>query len=180
MTIIDSEGASGRGCPRHAVAALDGITGAHVDWPDSTGLNQWERKALELAEERSQLRLVRRLGPEPPTIRETSEAGYCQGRLTPKRPGGGSRTTSMPHSSAASCAPTARRVGDGDVEALVLMLGLADEIDAAIGEAVKGLRNLRLLLGRDRLPARHHPPGRAAALGATVSTGLRYADKRGR
>jgi hypothetical protein len=27
----------------------------HVDWPDSKGLNQWERTALELAEERSQL-----------------------------------------------------------------------------------------------------------------------------
>ncbi len=34
----------------------------------------------------------------------------------------------------------ARRVGDGDVEALALMLGLADEIDAAMAEAVKGLR----------------------------------------
>ena len=33
-----------------------------------------------------------------------------------------------------------RRVGDGDVEALVLMVGLAYETDAAIGEAVKGLR----------------------------------------
>ncbi len=33
-----------------------------------------------------------------------------------------------------------RRVGDGDVEALALMVGLADEIDGAIGEAVKGLR----------------------------------------
>ena len=42
-------------CPRHAVAALDGISRAHVDWPDSKGLNQWERRALELAEERSQL-----------------------------------------------------------------------------------------------------------------------------
>jgi predicted DNA-binding protein (UPF0278 family) len=31
-------------------------------------------------------------------------------------------------------------VGDGDVEALALMLGLAEEIDAAIAEAVKGLR----------------------------------------
>ena len=41
--------------PRHAVAALDGITGAHVDWADSKGLNQWERMALELAEEPSQL-----------------------------------------------------------------------------------------------------------------------------
>jgi hypothetical protein len=34
----------------------------------------------------------------------------------------------------------ARRVGGGDVEALALMLGLADEIDAAIAEAVNGLR----------------------------------------
>ena len=32
------------------------------------------------------------------------------------------------------------RVGDGDVEALALMLGLAEEIDTAIAEAVKGLR----------------------------------------
>ena len=31
-------------------------------------------------------------------------------------------------------------VGNGGVEALVLMVGLADEIDAAVGEAVKGLR----------------------------------------
>jgi hypothetical protein len=55
VTIADSEGAAARGCPRHAVAALDGITGAHVDWADSMGLNQWERKALELSEERSRL-----------------------------------------------------------------------------------------------------------------------------
>jgi hypothetical protein len=34
----------------------------------------------------------------------------------------------------------ARRVGDGDVEALALMLSLADEVDAAIAEVVKGLR----------------------------------------
>src|SRR5437764_1323748 len=33
-----------------------------------------------------------------------------------------------------------RRVGDGDVEALALVLGLAEEIDAAIAEAVQGLR----------------------------------------
>jgi hypothetical protein len=33
-----------------------------------------------------------------------------------------------------------RRVGDGDVEALTLMVGLADELDTAIAEAVKGLR----------------------------------------
>ena len=55
VTIMDAEGASARACPRHAVAALDGIASAHVDWADSKGLNEWERKALELAEERSQL-----------------------------------------------------------------------------------------------------------------------------
>jgi hypothetical protein len=33
-----------------------------------------------------------------------------------------------------------RRVGDGDVEALVLLVGLGEEIDAAMAEAVKGLR----------------------------------------
>jgi hypothetical protein len=37
------------------VAALNGIVGAHVDWPESKGLNEWEHKALELAEERSLL-----------------------------------------------------------------------------------------------------------------------------
>jgi hypothetical protein len=37
------------------VAALDGISRARVYWADTKGLNQWERMALELAEERSQL-----------------------------------------------------------------------------------------------------------------------------
>jgi hypothetical protein len=55
VTIEDTEGTSARACPRHAVAALNGIVCAHVDWPDSKGLNEWERKALKLAEERSQL-----------------------------------------------------------------------------------------------------------------------------
>ena len=31
-------------------------------------------------------------------------------------------------------------MGDGDVEALALMLGLAEEIDTVVAEAVKGLR----------------------------------------
>jgi hypothetical protein len=46
VTITDTKGASARACrPRHAVAALGGITGAHVDWADSRALNEWERKA---------------------------------------------------------------------------------------------------------------------------------------
>jgi len=44
------------------------------------------------------------------------------------------------HSSAGSSA-YGRRVGDDDVEALALMLSLAEEIDTAIAEAVKGLRS---------------------------------------
>ena len=55
VTITDAGGDTARGCPRHAVAALDGITGARVDWADSRGLNEHERQALELSEERSQL-----------------------------------------------------------------------------------------------------------------------------
>ena len=61
-----------------------------------------------------------------------------------------------------------RRVADGDVEALILMASLADELDVAIVESGQGPACLRLLLGRDRLPARHHPPGRPAALGSLV------------
>jgi hypothetical protein len=56
VTITDSEGARARGYARHAVAAINGTTGAHVDWIDSRGLNEWERTALELSEDRSKLR----------------------------------------------------------------------------------------------------------------------------
>jgi len=56
VTIVDAEGTGARGCPRHVVAALNALVGAHVDWHDSKGLNEWERKAVELAEERSKLR----------------------------------------------------------------------------------------------------------------------------
>jgi hypothetical protein len=76
---VDSEGDSARGCPRHAVAALGGITGAHVDWTDSKGLNEWERKALELTGERSELRS----GPGC----QRSRAGV-EGHAVDGRPGG--------------------------------------------------------------------------------------------
>ena len=55
VTIVDTERTSTRACPRHALDALNGITGAQVNWPDSMGFNEWEPRALELAEERSQL-----------------------------------------------------------------------------------------------------------------------------
>jgi hypothetical protein len=34
VTVTDSEGARARGCARHAIAAINGTTGAHVDWTD--------------------------------------------------------------------------------------------------------------------------------------------------
>jgi hypothetical protein len=55
VTIADAQGASACACPRHAVAALDDISGGRVDWVDSKGLNEHERMAIELAEERSRL-----------------------------------------------------------------------------------------------------------------------------
>ncbi len=53
VTVIDAEGVRARGCPRHAVAALLGIRGARVDWEDSKGLNEFEVRALRIAEEAS-------------------------------------------------------------------------------------------------------------------------------
>jgi hypothetical protein len=51
VTIVDQDGDRARACPKHAMAALEGIDGARVDWPDSKGLNEFEVKALELTEE---------------------------------------------------------------------------------------------------------------------------------
>jgi hypothetical protein len=51
VTIVDATRDSARACPQHAVAALDGIDGARVDWADTRGINEFERKALELTEE---------------------------------------------------------------------------------------------------------------------------------
>ena len=71
----------------------------------------------------------------PPTRADTVKA-----RLTPKR---SRRQVENDEYSAfvrRILRAYARRVGGGDVEALALILGLADEIDAAIAEAVKGLR----------------------------------------
>jgi hypothetical protein len=64
----------------------------------------------------------------------------------------------------------ARQVGDGDVEALAIMVGLAEEIDTAIAQVVKGLRGFGYFWA-DRCPARHHPPGRSATLESIIPTG---------
>ena len=59
-----------------------------------------------------------------------------------------------------------RRVGDGDVEALALMLGLAEEIDAAVAEAVTGLYAYGYSRAEIGSRLGIHPAGRPAALGS--------------
>ena len=58
-----------------------------------------------------------------------------------------------------------RRVAAGDIEAITTMAHLADDLEDATRQAITGLRALRLLLGRHRHAARHHPPGSPATLG---------------
>jgi hypothetical protein len=73
VTIADATGDSARACPRHAVAALDGVDGARVDWADTRGINEFERKALELAEEISARPTRPEADPATPS-RESSAA----------------------------------------------------------------------------------------------------------
>jgi hypothetical protein len=71
---------------------------------------------------------------------ESPRPDTVKARLTPKRPRRqveNDEYTAFVRRILRACS---RRVGDGDIEALALMLGLADEIDTAIAEAVKGLR----------------------------------------
>ena len=60
--------------------------------------------------------------------------------LTPKRPGRVRENDEYAAFARRVLRAYARRVADGDVEALTLMLGLSAEIDTAITQAVTGLR----------------------------------------
>ena len=91
VTIIDSQGDSGRACPRHAVAALDGITCARVDGPDSQGLNQRGAHGPGAGRRAKPARLARRPGDrhhahEPITSGPAPGPDTVKARLTPKRP----------------------------------------------------------------------------------------------
>ncbi len=55
VTIEGAQGQRARACPRHAVAALNGLARARVVWDDTRGINQHETAGLQLAEERSEL-----------------------------------------------------------------------------------------------------------------------------
>ena len=60
--------------------------------------------------------------------------------LTPNRPGRVVENDEYAAFARRVLRAYARRVADGDVEALTLMLGLSAEIDDAIAQAVQGLR----------------------------------------
>jgi hypothetical protein len=113
------------------------------------------------------LRLVSQAASTSPVGQLTGPDTVKAG-LTPQRPGRQVENDEYGAFARRVLRAYARRVGEGDVEALALMTNLADDINAALGEAVKGPARARLLLRRDRLPPRHHPPGRPATMGSVL------------
>ena len=87
----------------------------------------------------SPLRAVTKLVSSPPAAQLTRPDTVKAG-LTPRRPRHQVENDEYAAFVRRILRAYSRRVGDGDVEALALMLGLAEEIDTAIAEAVKGLR----------------------------------------
>lgn len=77
-------------------------------------------------------------GPSPAT--RTAGPNTVKNGLTPKRPRRQIENDEYSAFVERIMRAYARRVGDGDVEALALMVGLAEQIDAAIAQAVTGLR----------------------------------------
>ena len=78
--------------------------------------------------------------PIPSHLAASAEPGTVKNLLTPRR-----RRRRVENDEYAAFVRRilrayARRVADGDVEALTLMLGLSAEIDTAIAQAVTGLR----------------------------------------
>ena len=71
---------------------------------------------------------------------QLTRPGTVKARLTPKRQRRQVENDEYTAFARRIVRAYSRRVGDGDVEALALMLGLAEEIDIALAEAVKGLR----------------------------------------
>jgi hypothetical protein len=87
----------------------------------------------------SHLHAPDRHGTTPPAGR-TAGPDTVKDTLTPDRAGRAVENDEYAAFARRVLRAYARRVADGDVEALILMFGLAAEIDTAITEAVKGLR----------------------------------------
>jgi hypothetical protein len=77
-----------------------------------------------------------------PTSRPALAAGQntVKNTLTPKRPGRVRENDEYAAFARRVLRAYARRIADGDVEALTLMTDLSDEIDTVISQAVTGLR----------------------------------------
>ena len=85
---------------------------------------------------------VHALTGHPTITHPASPAGpdTVKNLLTPNRPGRVVENDEYAAFARRVLRAYARRVADGDVEALTLMLGLSAEIDTAIAQAVTGLR----------------------------------------
>jgi hypothetical protein len=70
----------------------------------------------------------------------TRRPGTVKAALTPKRPRRQVENDEYAAFARRVLQAYARRVGDGDVEALIILTGLAEEIGTAIARAVNGLR----------------------------------------
>jgi hypothetical protein len=84
VTIVDAEGTRARGCPRHVVAALNALVGAHVDWPDSRVSMSGNARPLSWlrneanSDDRSELRRLR----EAETSYQSCGSWDVQGELS--------------------------------------------------------------------------------------------------
>jgi hypothetical protein len=103
--------------------------------------------------------------------------GTVKARLTPKRPRRQVENDEYGTFARRILRAYSRRVGDGDVEALVLMNNLAEEIDTATAEAVKVSAPMATP-GQRSAHGSASPARPRSTLGPTVSTRLRYADNR--
>ena len=102
--------------------------------------------------------------PNPNQTRSCPVENTVNGDLTPKR-----RRPVTENSQYAAFARRilraySRRVATGDVESLVHMISLSDECGNGSSKPSTVYGPLATP-GRHRRPTRHHPPGRAAALG---------------
>jgi hypothetical protein len=80
-------------------------------------------------------------GPDTPSLRASYPGqNTVKNPLTPNRAGRVVENDEYAAFARRVLRAYARRVTTGDVEALVMMTGLADEIDTAISQAVTGLR----------------------------------------
>jgi hypothetical protein len=150
VTIEDIAHERDRACPRHAVQALNRLAGARVIWDDSYGINEQEITALRLTEERSQLAPgghgAMSIAAAPDRMPGTEDeptsdrANTVNGPLTPDRTKPVMENPEYAAFARRILRACARRIGDGDIEGLVLMAELAETIDTNIRGAVTSLR----------------------------------------